>query len=195
MTMGVMGTPAYMAPEQWDGKPGDARSDIYAFGCVLYEMLAGKRATQERATIKAPAIDHVIKRCLEKDPDDRWQSARDVGHALKLVGQAFSLSGPAKGRSYWTGWIAAAVVLLAAATFLLIRSGRASGGRRGGEFCGLPPREDFVFHRPRRDLERTAVRALSGRAFTRFHNQYAERRADALGAAACGDFSALAPWH
>jgi Tol biopolymer transport system component len=80
----VMGTPAYMAPEQWEGKPGDTRSDIYAFGCVLYEMLTGKRAAEERAPVEPAAIENVLRGCLEKDPDDRWQSARDLKRALVL---------------------------------------------------------------------------------------------------------------
>src|SRR5713226_2166898 len=71
----VMGTPAYMSPEQWDGKPGDARTDIYCFGCVLYEMLTGKRAAQDRTPVQPPTLESVIRTCLEKDPEDRWQTA------------------------------------------------------------------------------------------------------------------------
>src|SRR5262249_1697218 len=105
VTMAVMGTPAYMSPEQWDGKPGDARSDIYARGCVLYEMRAGKRISpQERATVEPAAIEHVIKRCLEKDPDDRWQSVRDLRHPLEFVGPASNVAPPVESRPYWVGW-------------------------------------------------------------------------------------------
>src|SRR5260370_31010683 len=63
VTMAVMGTPAYMSPEQWEGKPGDARSDIYPFGCVLYEMLTGKRAAQGRAPVEPAALEHVLGGC------------------------------------------------------------------------------------------------------------------------------------
>src|ERR1700682_6359926 len=84
VTMAVMGTPAYMAPEQWEGQPGDARSDIYSFGCVLYEMVTGKRAAQDRRPVEPAALENVLAGCLEKDPDDRWQSARDVRRALVL---------------------------------------------------------------------------------------------------------------
>jgi serine/threonine protein kinase len=115
MTMvdGVMGTPAYMTPEQWEGKPGDARSDMYAFGCVLYELLTGKRAAKDRSVVEPAALERLIQRCLEKDPDDRWQSARDVRHSLEFVQQASGPPEPAKGRSYW-GWVAAAVVTMGA---------------------------------------------------------------------------------
>jgi serine/threonine protein kinase len=91
----ISGTLQYMAPEQLQGKSDvDSRADIFAFGCVLYEILTGKRAfdgsnaasviaaVMERPAPSAgdvpPALDRVLKRCLEKDPDERWQTARDL---------------------------------------------------------------------------------------------------------------------
>jgi eukaryotic-like serine/threonine-protein kinase len=110
MTMGltakgqILGTLLYMSPEQIQGQDIDARSDIFSFGLVFYEMLTGKRAFEgstaasvmgailERPApsiidIAPAALDRVLKRCLEKDPEKRWQSARDLKAALELVAQ------------------------------------------------------------------------------------------------------------
>jgi Tol biopolymer transport system component/predicted Ser/Thr protein kinase len=124
VTMAVMGTPAYMSPEQWEGKPGDARSDIYALGCVVYELVTGKRVGHERAAAEPPALEGIIRTCLKNDPEDRWQSARDVKAALGLIGEsaAASLENPWRERS---GWIAAAVAVLGALVFLALWLGRA----------------------------------------------------------------------
>ena len=101
----IVGTVQYMSPEQAQGKPVDARSDIFSFGLVLYEMLSGRRAfdgTNPTSVIAAilerdppslrgtvPAgVERVIERCLAKDPEERWQSARDVRHALELAAHA-----------------------------------------------------------------------------------------------------------
>ena len=94
----VIGTPAYMSPEQAAGKPLDARSDVFSFGAVLYELLAGTRAFTGDSTAQIlsavlrddpgpleapPALQQIVRRCLAKDPDRRFQTMADVRHALQ----------------------------------------------------------------------------------------------------------------
>jgi Tol biopolymer transport system component len=98
----ILGTLQYMAPEQLEGREADARSDIFAFGLVFYELITGKRAFEgpsqasliasilkeqprpitEVVPMTPPLLERVLVTCLEKDPDKRWQSAREVRHAL-----------------------------------------------------------------------------------------------------------------
>jgi serine/threonine protein kinase len=111
-TGAVMGTPAYMAPEQREGKQADARSDIYSFGCVVYEMLTGECVAGDRAAV-APPLEGMLRICLEKDPDKRWQSAREVKHALEWMAQQ---AGPpvealAKKLRLWQGLAALLAVI------------------------------------------------------------------------------------
>ena len=99
----IIGTFQYMAPEQLEGKEADARSDVWAFGCVLYEMVTGKRAFEGKsqaslissimsgeppqmvtlAPLTPPALERVVRQCLAKDPENRWQSAGDLKRALE----------------------------------------------------------------------------------------------------------------
>src|SRR5579863_9749524 len=98
----ILGTLQYMAPEQLQGKDADERCDLFAFGCVLYELLTGRRAFDgasaasviaaiiERpapsiAEVAPPAVDRILTRCLAKDPEQRWQTARDLRSALELA--------------------------------------------------------------------------------------------------------------
>jgi Tol biopolymer transport system component len=141
----IVGTFQYMSPEQIEGKEADARSDIFALGAVLYEMATGKRAFEGKTTTSViaailerdpplisavramfpGALDKVIKTCLEKDPDERWQSTRDLRTNLKWIaeGDDAVTSTPSK-RDPWrerAAWVLASAFLIALALFAGVR--------------------------------------------------------------------------
>jgi Tol biopolymer transport system component/predicted Ser/Thr protein kinase len=142
----ILGTYQYMSPEQLEGQEADVRSDIFALGAVLYEMATGKRAFegQSQASLIAaimssepapistiqsmtpPALDRVVKTCLEKDPEDRWQTAHDVALQLKWIAEGGSQVGLPKSvasrrhRRERTAWIAAGAFGLAAAALAVV---------------------------------------------------------------------------
>ncbi|MEO6260761.1 MAG: protein kinase, partial [Thermoanaerobaculia bacterium] len=143
----LLGTYQYMSPEQVEGTEADARSDIFAFGALLYEMLTGRRAFEgkSRASVIAailerepPAIstlqpmtpvglDHLVRRCLSKAPDDRFQSARDLQFAIQEVQDQTRPQAATRlpVEKWWRQWLVpmvmAAVVVAGLATWLLLR--------------------------------------------------------------------------
>jgi len=142
----VMGTMGYMSPEQVRGLPVDHRTDLFSFGAILYELLSGRKAFRRDTasdTIAAilkeeppelvhsgrnvsPALDHIVRHCLEKDRENRFQSAKDVAFAVEEASAPTTLSTgqhvvplpkPKRGKVVWIA--AAAVLLLAAAGLFL----------------------------------------------------------------------------
>jgi eukaryotic-like serine/threonine-protein kinase len=137
----VMGTASYMAPEQVRGEAADPRTDIFAFGAVLYEMLSGVRAFRRdtaaetmTAVLKddppdlsdptrfvSPALDRIVRRCLEKNPEQRFQSARDLSFALSALSgtESSTISRgtmAARRQMPLRLWLSAAVALVAVAS-------------------------------------------------------------------------------
>jgi hypothetical protein len=134
----VVGTPGYMSPEQVRGAPVDCRTDIFSFGAVLYEMLCGKRAFQRETTAETmtailkeeppefvesgrpipPALDRILRHCLEKDPAQRFQSARDLAFDLESLSTLTPSGGVSATRvkeRRWLAYAAGIALLLVAA--------------------------------------------------------------------------------
>ena len=104
----IIGTLQYMAPEQLEAKDADARTDIFAFGATLYEMATGRKAFEGQSSasliaaimhnepapistlqpVTRPLLDGLVKKCLAKDPEERWQSARDMADGLRWIAPA-----------------------------------------------------------------------------------------------------------
>jgi hypothetical protein len=152
----IVGTFQYMSPEQVEGKEVDSRSDIFSLGAVLYEMLTGQRAFPGKSQLSVasailekepapitginhltpPALDHIIRKCLAKTPDDRWQSAADIKHEFDWISQSSAdgsaaLTAPSKkaARGNMLALALAALLLLAAFVLgsYLISSRQGSG--------------------------------------------------------------------
>jgi eukaryotic-like serine/threonine-protein kinase len=156
----LVGTVHYMAPEQVEGREADARTDVWALGALLYEMATGRRPfdgdspasvigailkdvpppISTRAPLIPGALDHLVERCLAKDPDERWQSAADVGAVLRWIASSGGEppAGLRRPRRAWREYVAWSV-----ATILLILLGFAIS--RPTSSSTTPPADVVVF--------------------------------------------------
>ncbi len=164
----ILGTVQYMAPEQLEGKEADARTDIFAFGATLYEMATGRKAftgTSQASLISAilkedpppisqvqpmtpPALDRVVRRCLAKDPDRRWQSTRDVALELEEVREKGETPATEAGRTRRrevAAWAAAALLLVALLGSLLLPRRERAASPAGRLRFTIPPPAGAAF--------------------------------------------------
>ncbi len=161
----IVGTFQYMSPEQLEGKEADTRSDLWALGCVLYEMATGKRAFDGKsqasligaimtteppalstlAPMSPPALERLVQQCLAKDPDDRWQSASDLRRQLLYIAEPGSQSGakavppaPRAARGGAPAWITAAALIAGVAIgWRVLPMLGSAGGKRSDAGSGL----------------------------------------------------------
>ncbi|HEY6064957.1 MAG TPA: protein kinase, partial [Thermoanaerobaculia bacterium] len=159
----VLGTLAYMAPEQLEGRPADARADVFAFGAVVYEMATGRPAfggdsraalmvsvlsadpppISRLAPLTPPALERLVRICLSKSPADRWQSMHDVSLQLRNLPEA-SAAGPAAAapRSGWRAvlpWVVAGALALSLAAAFLLRPRPAAAPSAAVRLLVAPP--------------------------------------------------------
>ena len=196
----ILGTIQYMSPEQIEGSEAGPLSDIFAFGAVLYEMATGRKAFQgkSRASIigailrdepgpvsqvqpMAPAaLDRLVRKCLAKDPDDRWQSARDVRSELEWVRDSGSGASPAASaargsRPALLPWLIAAGLAASLAVALLTRRGPAKAGLGAPIRFEVQPSEGTALQ-PRNPVGNFFALSPDGRqlAFTTVESRSAE---------------------
>ncbi len=149
----ILGTLQYISPEQLQGREADARSDLFAFGCVLYEMLSGKRAFEgasaasiiaailEREPVPLdlhPPLGRVIAKCLAKDPDERFQNARDLKYNLALAMEPRILNQAKTSRWPWAA-AAATLVLGALGGWLFSQNAKTTVDEQAVRFQLTPP--------------------------------------------------------
>src|SRR5262249_2091692 len=150
----------YMSPEQVEGREADSRSDIWALGVVIYEMATGTRPFEgdsaasiigailkdnpapisSRQRLVPPALDRLVAQCLDKDPETRWQSARDLMTALSWADQSTVPKGKSRGSLSWAAMVGAALLLAASVTVaVVVRAFRAPPSANPMQFVVLPP--------------------------------------------------------
>jgi len=184
----ILGTVQYMAPEQLEGKEADARTDIFALGAVLHEMATGRRAFQgtsnasligailkdEPPSVSSlqppapPALDHVVKKCLAKDPDERWQSAADVASELRWIAEGsspVSVAAPVRaGRRRREVALWAALSLTSSAAFALwLRTSNARPQPAAVVRASIPTPEGLTFATGGQDPHGPAAISPDGR--------------------------------
>jgi Tol biopolymer transport system component len=164
----IVGTFQYMAPEQIEGQEADARSDLFAFGAVVYEMITGRRpfegqtqasviarvleteppSMRELQTVTPPALERLVLTCLAKDPESRWQSAKDLRRELQWIatqgsddvgaGAAPAETAPVRSKAWWGPWIVVAALAVTSLVlgWLVVRQ---PAGERGAVYVSVDP--------------------------------------------------------